>query len=278
MEYIEVSVSGISPDAAEILVALLSDLGFESFTAESGGQFSAYIPLEEFEIMKTANFLEEKAMSLGFAYKVEKIAEQNWNAVWESAYQPVKIGTCFIRAPFHEPDPEAEIDLLIEPKMSFGTAHHETTRLMIESLLMNRFDGKSVLDMGTGTGVLGIVAAKLGAGKVVAVDNDEWSYLNALENVSRNNVPGIIVIHGDASDIPAGRYDCIFANINRNVLLRDLHIYYGFLVEGGFLLLSGFYEEDLELIDHAATELGMRQRSLDALNHWVAVKYERCQD
>ncbi|MCX6283287.1 MAG: 50S ribosomal protein L11 methyltransferase, partial [Bacteroidetes bacterium] len=161
------------------------------------------------------------------------------------AYQPVRIGTCFIRAPFHEPDPDSELDLVIEPKMSFGTAHHETTRLMIESILTMKFDGCRVLDMGTGTGVLGIIALKLGAKQVVAIDNDEWSFLNAKENAARNNVPGMLVIHGDAAAIPAGEFGFIFANINRNVLLRDLPVYVNCLEEGGFLILSGFYEEDL---------------------------------
>ncbi|MCX6285935.1 MAG: 50S ribosomal protein L11 methyltransferase [Bacteroidetes bacterium] len=276
MEYIEVIVSGISGDNAEILTAGLIDLGFESFSEESSGLFSAYIPLDAFDIMKVANFLEEKAATLGFTYKVEKIAEQNWNAVWESAYQPVRIGTCFIRAPFHEPDPAAELDLVIEPKMSFGTAHHETTRLMIEALLQIRFDDSLVLDIGTGTGVLGIIAAKLGAKHVVAIDNDEWSFLNAKENASRNNVPGMLVIHGDAADIPAGEYGFILANINRNVLLRDIPVYHSFLGDGGLLLLSGFYEEDLGLISEAAESLGMKQIHHFTLNHWVVVNFKKC--
>ncbi len=276
MEYTEVNVSGLSGENAEILTAEMAELGFESFTEEVEGFFSAYIPFDTFNLMKVANFLEEKAATLGFVYKVEKIGEQNWNALWESAYHPVKIGSCFIRAPFHQPDPEALTDIVIEPKMSFGTAHHETTRLMIETLLHLSFTGSKVLDMGTGTGVLGIIASKHGAKKVVAVDNDEWSFLNAKENAVRNNVAGIQVIFGDASDIPSGKYDYILANINRNVLLRDIPVYCNFLEDGGSLILSGFYEEDMETITGVAVPLGMVQLYSDTLNHWMVVILKKC--
>lgn len=276
MEYLEVNISGIPEEAAEILIALLSDLGFEGFTGEYAGKFSAYIPLDSFDTRNITGFLEEKAADLGFTFKVEKIPDRNWNAVWESGYQPVRIGKCLIRAPFHEQDPDAEIDLVIEPKMSFGTAHHETTRLMIEILLKLRFDGLSVLDMGTGTGVLGIIAAKLGAKKVVAIDDDEWSYLNAKENASRNNISGMSVVHGNAADIPAGEYGYIFANINRNVLLRDIAVYHTFLEDRGSLILSGFYEDDLGLISQTTEALGMKMVQMDSLNHWAAVTFIKC--
>jgi len=276
MEYIEVSISGVSGEIAGILTAEMCELGFESFTEESGGLFSAYIQLESFDIMLVANFLEKKSADLGFTYKVEKIASRNWNEEWESSYQPVRIGSCYIRAPFHKPDPEAATELVIEPKMSFGTAHHETTRLMIETLLNISFEGRAVLDMGTGTGVLGILAAKLGAKPVVAIDNDEWSFLNAKENALRNNVGDMIVLQGDALSIPEGRYRFVFANINRNVLLRDMPVYNNFLEKGGELILSGFYEEDLEIITDKTTKLGLELVSRAALNHWVAVRFKKC--
>ena len=276
MEYVEVKFIGISGENAGIMTALMCELGFESFTEESGGMFSAYIPLDSFDIMKVANFLEENAAKYSFGYKVEKIAQQNWNAAWESAYHPVRIGKCFIRAPFHEPDPSAAMDLVIEPKMSFGTAHHETTRLMIQALLECDLNGLSVLDMGTGTGVLGIVAAKLGAGPVVEIDNDDWSFLNAKENTIRNNEPGIVVIHGDSADIPAGRYGFILANINRNVLLRNIPLYHTYLDDGGFLLISGFYEDDLGVINEITESLGMKQIQADTLDHWAAVRFKKC--
>jgi len=276
MEYIELKVNGISGEGAEILTAELCELGFESFTEESSGSFSAFIPQESFDIMKVANFLEEKAANAGFSYKVEKIEEENWNAAWESAYQPVKIESCFIRAPFHQPDPSASLDVVIEPKMSFGTAHHETTNLMIRALLKTEFRDASVLDMGTGTGVLGIVAARLGAVDVVAIDNDEWSYLNAAENAERNNIPGMIVLHGDATHIPARKFDFVFANINRNVLLRDMPAFAACLEKGGSLFMSGFYEDDLGAITKEASGLGLTQSHVETLNHWVAVTFKKC--
>jgi len=276
MEYIEIKLSGLSGDTGEILAAEMCELGFESFSEETGGVMSAFIPSDTFDMMKTANFLENRASASGFRYTVERIAEQNWNAVWESAYQPVKIGSCFIRAPFHEPDPEAEIDLVIEPKMSFGTAHHETTRLMIKALLKISFEGSSVLDMGTGTGVLGIIAAKLGAQQVVAIDNDEWSFLNARENADRNNVTEITVIQGESGDIPAGKYNYILANINRNVLLSDIPVYTGFLADDGVLVISGFYKEDMDVINKVTVASGLIQKESEILNHWAAVTYKKC--
>jgi ribosomal protein L11 methyltransferase len=276
MEYIEVIISGVSEENAGILTAEMCEFGFDSFTEENGGVFSAYIPLESFDIMPIANFLEQKSANLGFTYKVEKIASRNWNQEWESSYQPVRIGSCYIRAPFHEMDPGAETELIIEPKMSFGTAHHETTRLMIETMLTLSFGGCAVLDMGTGTGVLGILAAKLGAKPVVAIDNDEWSFLNAKENALRNNVDGILVIQGDAADIPAGKYRFVFANINRNVLLRDIPLYNRYLEVEGELILSGFYEEDLDIITEKTAGLGLVMVSRVALNHWVAIRFKKC--
>lgn len=278
MQYIEVNVTGLSREKSEILTAELSELGFESFIEGRNGDFSAFIPLDSFDIMKVANFLEEKAMRDGFVYKVEKIEEQNWNAVWETAYQPVRIGNCFIRAPFHEPDPTAILDLVIEPKMSFGTAHHETTQLMIRYLLQTDFTNSSVLDMGTGTGILAIIAAKLGANHVVAIDNDEWSYLNAIENVSRNDVTSIHVIHGTAANIPDRKFDYIFANINRNILLQDMPLYFNCLAKNGSLILSGFFHEDLEIVAKAAAALGMRQINMDSLNYWTLVTFVKCGD
>ena len=273
MQYIEVSITGFAGEKAEILTAELSELGFESFTEENEGNFSAFIPLDAFDIMKVAGFLEEKAMRDGFKYNVEKIEEQNWNAIWESGYKPVQVENCLIRAPFHDPSPSAFLDIIIEPKMSFGTAHHETTRLMIKTLLPDDFTGCSVLDMGTGTGVLGIIAAKLGANRVVAIDNDEWSFLNALENVARNKVTTVQVIRGTADDIPEGPYDFVFANINRNVLLADIPVYFKVMAENARLYLSGFYEEDLEIIGKTAKALGMKQAGTDSLNHWTVATF-----
>jgi ribosomal protein L11 methyltransferase len=276
MEYIEVSISGISGEYTDILIAELSESGFESFSEDDGGGLNAYIPSSSFDIMSAANFLEERSSLLGFSYHVSRIPQQNWNAVWESCYLPVLIsGRCMIRAPFHEPDPSAEFDLVIEPKMSFGTAHHETTRLMIETILDTDLRGMKVLDMGCGTAVLAVLAAKMGAKQVVAVDNDEWAFENALENTARNNEEGICVIRGDAATVPAGDYNIILANINRNVLLDDMITYYSLLREGGLMILSGFYSEDNGIIIEKAGSLGFRHTGLRELNNWVVATFTK---
>ena len=276
MEYIEVNISGLSGESTEILIAELSESGFESFTEEDGDRLNAYIPSASFDLMPVGNFLEKRSSSMGFSYQVSRIPGQNWNAIWESDYQPVLIsGRCLIRAPFHKPDPHAEFDLIIEPKMSFGTAHHETTRLMIETILDTDLQGMKVLDMGCGTAVLAILAAKMGADQVVAIDDDERAYANALENIDRNNVEGISVIHGDAAMVPAGDYSIIMANINRNVLLNDMMIYHGLLHEGGLMMLSGFYSEDAGIIMEKAGSMGFRLTGLRELNKWVVATFTK---
>lgn len=276
MQYIEVIISGLSGEPAEILTAGMCELGFESFSEETYGEFCAYIPLEAFDIMPVSNYLEKQSAALGFRYSVSKVADRNWNEVWESSYQPVRIGGCYIRAPFHPPDREASVELLIEPKMSFGTAHHETTRMMIEMLLQTDLSGATVLDMGTGTGILAILAVKSGASKVAAVDIDDWSCLNAEENIQRNEVHGIKVIKGTSAETPDGPYQYILANINRNVLLADLPVYFNLLSEGGCLMMSGFYLDDMDIIQKAAIDLGFEKTGHRVLNNWAAVSYKKC--
>jgi ribosomal protein L11 methyltransferase len=274
MEYVEVTVKGLDEQQSEILTAGLCELGFESFSPEPDG-FLAYVPLHEFDLMKVSGFLELNSLEKGFTYSVSKIAEQNWNAIWESSYSPVRVGNCYIRAPFHPPDPEASTELVIEPKMSFGTAHHETTRLMLAAVMETDMNGAIVLDMGTGTGILAILASKLGASSVTAIDTDEWSCLNTEENVRRNAVAGISVIQGDCKVIPSVNYTHILANINRNVLLADLPVYHSRLADGGILLMSGFYEEDLPLISKAAEDLGLVLRGHNTMNHWMMAGFSK---
>jgi len=274
MEYIEINISGLSGENAEILSAELSEYGFEGFSEEEEGGLNAFIPAGSFDVMPVANFLEERSFTMGFRYRVNRVPGQNWNAIWESAYQPVLVsGRCMIRAPFHQPDPLAEFDLIIEPKMSFGTAHHETTHLMIETILETDFRGMKVLDIGCGTGILAILAAKMGAVRILAVDNDEWAYANTLENTVRNNAGMICVIHGDASKVNEGDFNIIMANINRNVLLGDMMAYRTFLVDGGLLMLSGFYSDDTKIITEKADSLGFRISCIRELNNWVVATF-----
>ncbi len=273
MEYHEFRFRGIPEPTREILMAELSELGFESFLEEQDG-FSGYIPASTYEDKKIIPYLEKKSKAAGFIFEQKKIKAENWNAVWESQYHPVLIEQkCLIRAPFHDPVPGITYDILIEPKMSFGTGHHETTSLMIGMMMKEQIKGKRVLDMGCGTGILSILALKMNAGIVYAIDTDEWAFRNAKDNIRKNIVPAITVIMGDVHSIPEGVYDLILANINRNVLIEDIPVYARHLSHTGILLLSGFYLDDLPLISARAEENRLKFIHSVNRNQWVAAKY-----
>jgi len=277
MNYYEITItfSQIFP-WKEIFVSLLADLGCESFAdGETDTVLLAYISENEYDKIKIEIFFERYKSETNFTYSIHEIEHQNWNAVWESNYEPVMIsGKCFIRAPFHEPDPSAEYEIVIEPKMSFGTAHHETTALMIEFLLEEQLQNKSVLDMGAGTGILAILSHLCGAYPITAMDNDEWAYLNNIENNVRNNAEMIRVKLGDASLLTENeKYDIIIANINRNILLKDLPVYVNTLHKTGTLFLSGFFVgEDLDMITQKCNELGLYLLDVKERNRWCAAK------
>ena len=278
MNYYEISItfSEVFP-WKEIFVSLLADLGCESFAeGETEAVLLAYIPDNNFDAEKIKAFFEQYHSETDFSFTFQEIEQQNWNAVWESNYEPVLIaGRCFIRAPFHESNPNAEYEIVIEPKMSFGTAHHETTSLMIEFLLEEELQNKSVLDMGAGTGILAILSHLRGASPVTAIDNDEWAYLNNIENNARNNAETIQVKLGDTSLLSENeKYDIIIANINRNILLNDLHIYVKTLHQTGTIFLSGFYSgEDLEMITQKCNDLGLQLATVKEKNRWCAAKF-----
>ncbi|MGF1555026.1 50S ribosomal protein L11 methyltransferase, partial [Paucihalobacter sp.] len=245
MNYIgyEFLIEPLQP-ASDILIAELGYAGFESFVENESG-ISAYIQksdwhkdiLEGIEILKSDDF--------SISHTFEEIEQQNWNEEWENNFHPIVVDDlCTVRAPFHE-IPNTKYDLIIEPKMSFGTGHHETTHMMIQHLLKNNLKETVVLDMGCGTAVLAILAEKLGAKKVDAIDIDNWCYLNSLENAERNNCSNISVFEGDATLLGKTKYDVIIANINRNILLRDISTYATCLEPNGRLFLSGFYKEDI---------------------------------
>ncbi len=256
---------------SEMLIARLADIGFESFT-EGEHELFAYITVKDFtpqlELALTSTFISELLIS----FEKRHIADQNWNAVWESKYDPVFIDDrCIVRAPFH-PVPEGiEYDIVIEPKMSFGTAHHETTRLMMRFVLESDLKGKSLLDMGSGTAVLAILASMRGAVAVTAIDNDEWAYNNAIENVHHNKPEQIEVLLGDSEILNGKHFDVILANINRNILLTDMPAYRKCLATGGMLIMSGFYEEDLPMIVQKASKLGLNLVTSSNENRWAAV-------
>ncbi len=264
--------------ATEILIAELGFAGFESFVETEEGVI-AYIQKEEHnpDILNDIYALKNAAFNI--SYTQEEIAQVNWNEEWEKNFNPILIdNTVYIRAPFHDKIEKIDHDIVIEPKMSFGTGHHETTHMMVKHLLRlakeGKIQNKSVLDMGCGTGVLAILAERLGAKKLDAIDIDNWCYLNSLENIERNNCTKILVYEGDSSLLTNKKYDIIIANINRNILLNDMEIYLRSLSENGILLLSGFYQEDIPIIDKEASKTGMKLHTIEEMNNWVALRYQ----
>jgi len=274
MNYIELNFS-IEPQYPfqDILIAELAEIGFESFEETETGLL-AYIQEPVFikeALTKLGSFNSDK-VQINFTEKL--IPAQNWNALWESNYDSVLIDNrCYIRAPFHPSKPEIEFEILIEPQMSFGTAHHETTANMISLLLKEDVKGKSLLDMGCGTAVLAILAHKKGASPICAIDNDEWAYRNSIDNVAKNDTKEIKVFLGDASLLKDKKFDIIFANINKNILLADMDFYTQSLNIGGVLFMSGFYLSDLSDIRKKATSLGLKYITHLVKNQWVAVKF-----
>lgn len=257
----------------DMFIELLGNMGFDSFMDTDDG-FEAYCQepvLDETElngVLQMEQFVNVKFL------KKELIQDQDWNATWEASYEPVIINEfCRIRAPFHKVEGTYKYDLVIEPKMSFGTAHHETTSQIIELMLQSDFSGLNLLDMGSGTGVLAILAKKLGSATTVAIDNDEWAYRNALDNIRLNDENDIVVEFGDANSLNDRQFDIILANINRNILLRDMKEYVKCLVDGGKIFFSGFYEEDLVLIAKEAERLGLKYSNHVTKNNWTAAVF-----
>jgi len=278
MKYYEITVTFTDPFPwKDIFISLLADLGCESFAdGETDSVLLAYISENEYNKENLKTFFEEYLLKTNFQFSIQDVEQQNWNAIWESNYAPVMIADrCFIRAPFHEPNLNAEYEIVIEPKMSFGTAHHETTSLMIEFLLEENLQNKSVLDMGAGTGILALLSHLRGATPITAIDNDEWAYLNNIENNIRNNADAIHVKLGDASLLNENeKYDIIIANINRNILLNDLPEYIKVLNNNGIILLSGFYAgDDLDMITKKCNAFGLQLIAVKEKNMWCAAKF-----
>ena len=261
--------------ATEILIAQLGFAGFESFVENEEGVI-AYIQKQDWnsEILDAVFVLSSEEFSI--EYTQQEIAQTNWNEEWEKNFQPIQVDDqVSIRAPFHE-NPNLPYDIVIEPKMSFGTGHHETTHMMIQHLLDIDLTHKKVLDMGCGTGILAIFSEMKGAQPIDAIDIDSWCYENSLENVERNHCKYISVYEGDASLLEGKSYDVIIANINRNILLSDMKIYTDCLSDGGILLLSGFYQEDIPVIEQEVMKYGLIFDKKIVKNNWTAVKYTKC--
>jgi ribosomal protein L11 methyltransferase len=276
MDYIELNFK-ITPleEGSDILIAQLNEYGYESFVNTDDG-ILAYIPAPLFDKSKldSIQILQDR-QTFTISYHISNIPAQNWNALWESNFEAVVIANrCYVRAPFHPSKPEYEFELLIEPKMSFGTAHHETTSLVIQLMLEMDLKGKTLLDMGCGTGILAILAYKKGAKDIVAIDNDDWAFENTKENIEKNNV-AITAMLGDARLIADMKFDVIIANINRNILLNDITSYAKSLNEKGILIMSGFYEEDLPAIQKASEENKLVYTKHLVNNNWVAVSFSK---
>ena len=276
MNYIEVSVE-ISPleIGREIVVAELAELGFESFDDFDKG-VKGYVQEQDFntELLNEVTIFKNKEFKVN--YTVNLIEDKNWNEVWEQSFEPINVNNqCFIRAPFHEERNDIKYNIEIEPKMSFGTGHHETTHLMIEELMSMDVEGKDVLDMGCGTGVLAILAEFKNAKNICAIDIDEWAYENTIENIDRNKCEKIETLKGGAELLENKKFDIIIANINRNILLNDMKTYFSCLMESGELLLSGFFSSDKEVLLEEASKHGGQLVNENNKNDWTLLHLKK---
>jgi len=277
MDYLELKIS-LTPNtevSRDVVSALLAEIGFESFV-ESDFGVNAYVAEKSFSEEAVVSVLENIPLSgVAVQYEVERIKSRNWNEEWEKNYfEPIIIqNQVIIHSSFHSDIPPFPYDIVIDPKMAFGTGHHSTTALMVSHILEQNIDGKSFLDMGCGTAILAILAHKMGASPIVAIDNDEWAYENSLENIRINQALDIQAKLGDANLLGQERYDFIFANINRNILLNDIPVYAACMQPNAFLFMSGFYKEDLNIISEACKKQSLELTDYKEDNRWVAAGF-----
>src|SRR6187401_3440921 len=269
MDYIKITFADLQPEQKEILIAQLADAGYEGFE-EKDSSLDAFINSKNFNKV----IINEISFKYQTPYTKEKIAETNWNQVWESNFEPVIVNDYVaIRADFHKPITNTKFEIVITPKMSFGTGHHATTFMMIELMKEIDISGRSVLDFGCGTGILAILAEKEGAKNIIAIDNDDWSIVNAGENFEKNNCTKINLRKASnaASDI---RFDIIIANINKSVIIENLALLSDQLNNGGQVLLSGLLKEDKDEILSITTELGLKLKKELIRNNWIALQFD----
>jgi ribosomal protein L11 methyltransferase len=275
-EYLEINLELVSRQESEqeIVLALLADFGFEGFREEEGRIF-AYIETDIFRSVDFESFLDRYGDKIN-SYNTKQIPNRNWNEEWEKSYSPVEIlDNCLVRAPFHNPREGIEYDLVISPKMSFGTAHHETTQLMLEEILQRSWGKKKLLDLGCGTGVLAILADHMGANEVFALDNDQGACQNALENIKLNNCRNIKVSCGELESLKDSGFSAILANINLNVLLREMENISSILLNDGIAIISGFYKKELHQISATAQSNSMELIGHRTLNRWTVAVYRK---
>lgn len=272
MNYIEINFSN-SNELNDVIIAFLSETDFEMFEEKENG-LSAYIPEDKFDEIEFKSVISQIPGNENINFEIALIKEKNWNKEWESNFEPVLIADkVYIRAPFHESKNKYEHEIVIEPKMSFGTGHHSTTALMIELMLDQNMKGRSVLDMGCGSGVLAILAHQLHASPILAIDFDEWAYQNTIENCERNNAASIEILKGNVSLIIGRKFDFILANINRNILLADTKEYAECLNNGGLMLQSGFLKDDEEVLINNAMTFDLKHIKTVRHEKWSAMLF-----
>ncbi|MGB0305776.1 MAG: 50S ribosomal protein L11 methyltransferase [Flavobacteriaceae bacterium] len=269
--YIEIDFDVSPPAGRDILLALLSSHQFESFLETDTG-LKAYVRQNNWKSINLEQLTNNMPSNFVVSHRIAEIPYENWNQKWESSFDPIVVGDYTVRAPFHPPKTTAN-ELVIEPKMSFGTGHHQTTKLMMNTALEIDFENKRVLDMGCGTGILGILASHLGAKGIMAVDIEPWCVENTVENAKRNGCDHLLEACLGDIDVVAGTYDLIFANINRNTLLQHIPKYAQQLQNEGILLLSGFYVKDLEVITQKCEQNGLFLDAQTSLDDWVCLKF-----
>ncbi|MFT4153908.1 50S ribosomal protein L11 methyltransferase [Parafilimonas sp.] len=269
MNYLEISFESIPEEKKEILIALLSEMHFEGFE-EQPACLKAFISKNLFD----EEMLQQLTAKMQLDYATSELPDVNWNSVWESNFQPVVIGNCALRASFHQPIKNIQYEIVITPKMSFGTGHHATTFMMIQQMQAIDFNHTTVLDFGTGTGVLAILAHKLGAAKVVAIDNDSFSIENAAENFSNNHINDIELKMADNAKAQ-GSFDIILANITRNIIQENFRLFNLQLTEGGLLLLSGLLKEDEKSITVTAVNSGFQLKHKLEKGNWICLLFTK---
>ncbi|MEO6833160.1 MAG: 50S ribosomal protein L11 methyltransferase [Chitinophagaceae bacterium] len=257
----------VGGEQRDLLLAVLSEIGFDGFEEQEGG-LSAFISASAFDEIKA----KEVTDAFGLSFEKSEVEEQNWNAIWESSFQPVTIEDfCTVRADFHPADSSVKHELIITPQMSFGTGHHATTRMMLRAMKSLDFLGKRVLDFGTGTGVLAILAEKLGATKVLAIDNDAWSVANAMENCKRNQSESVSILLAHLEEVLPEQFDIVLANINRHVLLGTMKELFASLISGGKLVLSGILADDESIIENSAYAVGFQKQERLCEGNWLCI-------
>jgi ribosomal protein L11 methyltransferase len=278
MQYVQVTFifQVIEDFQQDLLIADLADIGFNTFEDAENG-FSAFIDADSFDELNLKECLNQFEGQFDYKYTVTEIAAENWNETWEKNFEPLIIDDqCYVRATFHPAKPEYPYEIVIDPKMAFGTGHHQTTTMMMQYILQTNFTGKDVLDMGCGTGILAILASKRGADKLVAIDNDQVCFESTKENMALNNIPNIEAVCGGKEAIPSQSFHIILANINRNILLDQIENYNTVLNSGGEIFFSGFYETpDLDMIKEKCSKYNIKYKDHKKIGDWVAARFQK---